>query len=142
MQVLLIRHATAGSRAGWQGDDRDRPLDRRGRRQAEGLPAALAGVPVHRILTSPYARCVATVAPLAAVLGLEIEEAPELAEGTARDEVLRLVTSAGSRAALCTHGDVCHELLGPRRTPKGSAWIIDVGGDSVVRPVRRVAAPG
>ena len=35
MIVLLVRHARAGDRSEWEGDDRLRPLDKKGRRQAK-----------------------------------------------------------------------------------------------------------
>ena len=37
MPLLIVRHARAGKRWEWEGDDRERPLDKKGRRQAEGL---------------------------------------------------------------------------------------------------------
>ncbi|HEY7259598.1 MAG TPA: histidine phosphatase family protein [Gaiellales bacterium] len=137
---MLVRHATAGDRATWRDDDRLRPLDDRGRRQAAALPTALSELPIGRILTSPYVRCVQTVEPLAAALDLEIEEAAVLAEGSARAEVLPLLANVAAGTALCSHGDVCHELVGPLRTPKGSAWVLDVGARGVV-PVRHIPAP-
>ena len=140
MLVVLVRHATAGDRATWRDDDRLRPLDDRGRRQAAALPAALADLSIGRILTSPYVRCVETVEPLAAALGLEIEEAAVLAEGSARAEVLSLLSTVAAGTAVCSHGDVCHELVGERRTPKGSAWVLEVGARGVV-PVRHIPAP-
>ena len=39
--VLLVRHAKAGSRSRWKGEDAQRPLDASGRDQAEGLRQAL-----------------------------------------------------------------------------------------------------
>jgi 8-oxo-dGTP diphosphatase len=141
MMVVLIRHATAGERAKWRDDDRARPLDDRGRRQAAALPQALSGLRIPRILTSPYVRCVQTVEPLAAAIGIDLEEAAVLAEGAARDDVLALLSTAAAGTAICTHGDVCHELLGPRRTPKGSAWVLDVGIRGV-EPVRHIPASG
>jgi 8-oxo-(d)GTP phosphatase len=140
MLAVLVRHGTAGDRAKWDGDDRLRPLDDRGRRQAAALPAALADVPVRRILTSPYVRCVQTVEPLGAALGIEVEETPALAEGVARADVMPLIATTGAGTVLCTHGDVCHELVGRRRTPKGSAWVIDVGARGVT-VVRHIPAP-
>jgi 8-oxo-dGTP diphosphatase len=141
MRVVLVRHGTAGDRAKWRDDDRVRPLDARGQRQAAALPQALSGLTIRRILTSPYVRCVQTVEPLAAALGLDLEETAALAEGAVRADVLPLLSMAAAGTALCTHGDVCHELLGRRRTPKGSAWVLDVGARGVV-PVRHIPAPG
>lgn len=140
MLAVLVRHGTAGDRAKWDGDDRLRPLDGRGRRQAAALPAALAGVPVRRILTSPYVRCVQTVGPLGAALGVAVEEAPALVEGVARADVMPLLATTGAGTVLCTHGDVCHALVGSRRTPKGSAWVVDVGARGVT-VVRHIPAP-
>lgn len=127
--LLLVRHASAGSRADWQGDDLLRPLDERGRRQAEALPALLAGYEVARVLTSPFARCRETVEPLACALGLPLEERAELAEGARREDALALVHELeGTTAVLCTHGDVVEELLG-EQSRKGSTWVLDPGPD-------------
>jgi 8-oxo-dGTP diphosphatase len=140
MLAVVVRHGTAGDRARWRGEDRLRPLDGRGRRQAAALPTALAGVPVRRILTSPYVRCVQTVGPLSAALGVDVEEIPALAEGSARADVMPLLATTGAGTVLCTHGDVCHELVGLRRTPKGSAWVVNVGARGVT-VVRHIPAP-
>jgi broad specificity phosphatase PhoE len=122
--LLLLRHARAGHRSEWVGDDRDRPLDKRGRRQAAALVDQLAPVGLERILTSPYRRCVETVIPLAEATGLRVEERDELAEGTG-DATARLARKvAGSRAVLCTHGDVIAALIGERRAQKGSIWVL------------------
>jgi len=111
--VVLIRHASAGDREHWSGDDRERPLDERGWRQAEELVRSLASYEIERIVSSPAARCVQTVEPLARELRIEIEERDELAEGASRDESLAFVEEVrGAGVALCTHGDVVHELLG------------------------------
>ena len=141
MLVVLVRHGTAGDRASWGGDDRLRPLDDAGSRQAAALPEALATLRVTRILTSPYVRCVQTVEPLAAALGMEPEQVESLAEGAARADVLALLETAGPGVLLCTHGDVCTELVGPRRTPKGSAWVLDVTARGI-SVERHIPAPG
>ncbi|MFW6010105.1 MAG: pantoate--beta-alanine ligase, partial [Actinomycetota bacterium] len=41
MTLLLVRHADAGDRAAWTGDDRARPLSATGREQALAIPRAL-----------------------------------------------------------------------------------------------------
>ena len=40
--VLLVRHASAGSRGEWNGDDELRPLDETGQEQAEELVRLLS----------------------------------------------------------------------------------------------------
>ncbi len=140
MIAVLVRHGTAGDRAKWDDDDRLRPLDARGRRQAEALPQALEALHLTRILTSPYVRCVQTVEPLAAAIGVELEEASALGEGTERADVLALLATTGGGTVFCTHGDVCHALVGRRKTPKGSAWVLEAGARGIT-PVRHVPAP-
>jgi phosphohistidine phosphatase SixA len=138
--VLLVRHASAGNRSTWEGDDRLRPLSAKGRRQAEGLVDLLADYPIDRILTSPSLRCTQTVPPLAAARGLEIEEAPELAEGSTRADVLRLLGSLDSGSVvLSTHGDVIEELVG-EELPKGSTEVLELEGGRL-RRVRHLGRP-
>jgi 8-oxo-dGTP diphosphatase len=138
MAILLVRHAAAGKRSVWNDDDRMRPLDEKGRRQAEALPAALAPWRVERILTSPYVRCVETVEPLAEVRGLAIEERDELAEGAGRKAALSLIHElGGTQAVLCTHGDVVVDLLGDE-LKKGATAVLEPEDGlrplSVIRP--------
>jgi 8-oxo-dGTP diphosphatase len=123
--LVLIRHASAGDRDHWSGDDRERPLDDRGWRQADGLVTSLAVYELDRILSSPSVRCVQTVEPLAHKLGIEIEERGELAEGATREEALALVDELRVHGAvLCTHGDVVLELLGAE-LKKGQTAILE-----------------
>ena len=69
MTVVLLRHASAGHRERWEGDDRLRPLDKKGRRQADALCAILRERGISRVLSSPYVRCTQTVAPLGLLTG-------------------------------------------------------------------------
>ncbi len=106
---FLLRHASAGDRHSWADDDRFRPLDDKGRRQADEIAAALAGEDIRRVVASPYVRCVETVEPLAAKLGLEVELDDRLAEGAGKTAQALL---AEDGVVACTHGDVIHELIG------------------------------
>jgi 8-oxo-dGTP diphosphatase len=115
---IVVRHGSAGDRRDWDGDDRLRPLDERGRRQAAELVAMLASRDIRRIVSSPYTRCVETVEPLGAALALEVELDERLAEG-AGDSAAELLRETGIVA--CTHGDVVHALLG-RGLKKGEAF--------------------
>jgi broad specificity phosphatase PhoE len=131
--ILLVRHARAGKAKEWQGDDRLRPLDERGRAQAEGLVGLLRSHKPTAILSSGALRCVQTVDPLARALEQEVEGREELAEGSETDDVLRLVSSLPDEVAvLCTHGDVIQEVLG-EESVKGSTWVIRFDGDELTR---------
>ena len=138
MTLYLVRHAHAGDRYQWDGDDVERPISPKGRRQTEAITEVLAAEPVTRVLTSPYVRCQQTVAPLADRLSVPLEVEEVLAEGTAGSIALGLARDLRDEVAvLCSHGDVIPELLaelladgmamvGPRRCEKGSVWRIDV----------------
>ncbi|HWG73189.1 MAG TPA: phosphoglycerate mutase family protein [Acidimicrobiales bacterium] len=140
MPLLLIRHAHAGSRRDWDGADRLRPLSAKGRAQAESLVRRLDGWAVQRVLSSPFTRCLQTVAPLAAELGVKIEVVEELAEGHGSAALALVRSLAPEKVALCTHGDVIPDVLvpladedrldlGPHpRQAKGSVWILEAKG--------------
>jgi 8-oxo-dGTP diphosphatase len=126
--VYLVRHARAGRRAEWDGDDRLRPLDERGRRQAEGLVAQLAGREFRRILSSPYVRCVETVLPLAEARGLSVEPDDALAEGAGSHAALGLLRRVGEPLVACVHGDLGEDLLG-EKMKKGATAVLDLTAD-------------
>lgn len=131
MIVLLVRHCRAGKRTRWEGDDRLRPLDGKGRRQAQGLVGLLHEFMIQRVFSSPYLRCTQSVEPLAAACGLVLEEAAELAEGSLRGDVLGLLRPLDlGCVALCTHGDVVEELVG-EMLPKASTQVLELRGDQL-----------
>src|SRR5438105_15578727 len=112
MTLLVVRHTRAGSRKEWTGPDIERPLSKKGRRQAEGLVEVLAPYPIERRASSPYVRCIETVEPLAEARGLEIELRPVLAECAAMEHVLVIVRDlAGPPAAVGTHGGIVAAIL-------------------------------
>jgi len=128
VRAVLVRHGRAGRRKEWTGVDRLRPLDERGRRQAAGLVGPLKALGVDRLVSSPYVRCVQTLDPAAASLGLDLEQRDELAEGASASDVRSLLRNFdGATPALCTHGDVVEELLGERLAlKKGAARVLEV----------------
>jgi phosphohistidine phosphatase SixA len=138
--VLFVRHARAGDREKWEGDDRLRPLDGKGRRQAEGLVELLAEYPIERLLSSPYLRCVQSFEPLAQARGLEIEQVDELAEGSTREDVLRLLGSLQNACvALNSHGGMDTELFGDH-LKKGAAEVLELADGRITR-VRNLGRP-
>jgi phosphohistidine phosphatase SixA len=135
--AYVVRHAKAGDRAEWSGDDRMRPLTKSGQRQAEALATMLDGEPIEKILSSGYLRCMQTVEPLGATRRLPVEPVKELEEGAGGESVLRLVQKFhGRNIVLCTHGDVMEELLegliaagllqrARAKMEKGSTWVLE-----------------
>ncbi len=130
MSVILLRHASAGERSAWDGDDMLRPLDKRGRKQASKLRDELRARGVKRVVSSPYVRCMQTVAPL----GLEIVPDERLAEGASERDTRELLATLDDAVA-CTHGDVVENVLG-RSLKKGAGVVLD--GD---REVEEIPAP-
>ncbi|MGY1746709.1 NUDIX hydrolase [Blastococcus sp. SYSU D00695] len=78
--LLLVRHARAGSRSEWDGDDDLRPLDGKGRRQARQLARVLPLFAPTAVLSAERTRCRETVEPLAESLGLPVQALPEVGE--------------------------------------------------------------
>lgn len=142
----LVRHADAGNRTAWLGDDFQRPLDDFGQMQAAAIGVALASRPVQRILSSAAVRCVDTVVPLGRALGLPVEIADELAEGSFIGDafdLLRSLASAEGDSVLCSHGDVIPGLLWVLaqygldipdlgRCKKGSIWELEASEGRIV----------
>jgi phosphohistidine phosphatase SixA len=137
--LLLVRHAAAGKPSEWEGDDRLRPLNDRGRRQAQALIAVLAPWKIERVLSSSYLRCVQTVEPLAETRELQIEKREELEEGAGRGAAIGLIQEIdGKPAVLCTHGDVVVDLLG-EELKKGATAVLEIDGG--LRAVEVVPPP-
>ena len=138
-RVLLTRHAQAGTRGGWGGDDSARPLSERGRAQALAIVEQLRWYGIDTILTSPAARCRETVAPLAEARGLVAEASEDLWEEAGSAQVEALLEGLGSGTSLlCSHranvSKALRKLVGdPAALPfeKGSTWVFDLAGGDV-----------
>jgi 8-oxo-(d)GTP phosphatase len=78
--LLLVRHAKAGNRTSWNGEDSLRPLSGTGREQARRLAELLPLFGPDRLYSAPALRCRETVEPAAARLGLSITDEPSLGE--------------------------------------------------------------
>lgn len=146
MKVFLVRHAHAGDREAWKGEDRLRPLSEKGKAQALGLVRLLTGETVGRVLSSPFLRCVQTVQPLAATANLSVEPELTLAEGSDWHDTLRLALDAVVPTVMCSQGDVIGDfvmeliaqgLVRPHEalTQKGSTWALTIEAGRVASAV-------
>lgn len=140
--ILLVRHAKAGDRASWSGEDDLRPLTPAGRRQAAALRRQLRLFGPTRVYSAQPSRCVLTVRPLADELGLPVLPEPLFSEkryrhepAAALDRLLDL-TEPGAVTAVCSQGGVIphlvHELTGQAAidddgsvpSKKASTWVL------------------
>lgn len=142
-QVLFVRHARAGHRESYPGDDATRPLDSKGTKQAQALVEQLLPFAPRVLYSAPLERCSQTLAPLAERLGIAISTEPAMAEDAYRDDpaaarkrLVALADSAGPGCVVvCSQGGVIpgvvKSLAGrsdvpvPRvGTPKASFWCL------------------
>jgi Phosphohistidine phosphatase SixA len=152
--LYVVRHAKAGLRAAWSGPDEERPLTRRGRKQARRLVERFQGLEIRRILSSPFLRCVQTVEPLGEARGLAVEAIPELREGARVEELLGALASLDEGpTVVCGHGTEIRSMIdrleaggatieGARGIAKGSVWVLDREGERIVAAHYLPALPG
>jgi len=114
--VVVVRHAEALKRKDWDGKDTLRPLTTSGTAVAQRLTGVLAALGVNRIISSDAERCVATVAPYAALVDRHIHLWPEISERgyDANPDGLRglgeRMWKPGKVTAVCSHRPVLPAL--------------------------------
>ena len=106
MPIYLVRHAKAGERRTWDGDDIDRPVSSAGWRQSAALAERLARKDPSVLLSSPYVRCVQTLEPLGLAIDVPVTIEQRLCEDEPFEPVLDLLGEVPDRAVLCSHGDI------------------------------------
>ena len=151
----LVRHAHAGDRKKWSGNDALRPIDPVGQAQAERLATLLEPVGPQRLVSATPLRCKQTLEPLAAALGgmpivldSAFAEPPDAADAPAKAEVAArrlLELRSGGLAVVCSQGKLMPTLLAtlrgetdpePWRTAKGEGWLLTWSGDRLLDPTR------
>jgi 8-oxo-dGTP diphosphatase len=160
--LLLVRHAKAGKRDEWTGDDDLRPLSEAGIRQAAALRRVLALFGPDRVLSAPRLRCVQTVHGIAEDTGAEVRHEPLFSEeGYWPDPVLgvaRLLAVAGDGGTpvVCSQGGVIPDLVsaladrdgvelpaargGVVPSKKGSFWVLSFHPPTAEEGPRLLAA--
>ena len=138
--IIVLRHAKAVERGEWKGTDAERPLSSRGKKQAKSIVGPLASFGARKLISSPAARCVKTVAPLAEVLGRKIETTKLIGqdaweEGTS--DPRRIVgerVRARKPAVLCSHGPVLPDILSEIALATGTLRGSYLGSASALEP--------
>ncbi|MEI7593305.1 MAG: phosphoglycerate mutase family protein [Actinomycetes bacterium] len=144
MAVYLVRHAHAGSKSNWDGNDAARPLSPKGREQAAGIAELIARVHIDRVLSSPATRCIETIDQVALDHGVVVETEPSLAEGADLRQCIDVILASGStNLVMCSHGDLIPLVIRRLRSrgmmsadsalcQKGSVWALEVVDGEVV----------
>ena len=89
----------------------------RGTDQAAQIASGLAAYAPERIISSPAARCLATVAPVSHLTGLPIKQEPGISQDAyeaGQDNVAEIVRKRLKRhesVVLCSHGPVLPEII-------------------------------
>lgn len=147
--VLIVRHGTAGRKKRYRGDDRNRPLDKHGRAQAELLVGQLLAFGPTSLYATDRLRCIQTIEPLADELGVDITLEPTLTEeaywqdrAKARRRVLEIAAADGT-PVICTQGKVIPDLIqwwcerdrvkpDKSRNGKGSTWVLSMHAGKLI----------
>ena len=142
--IYLVRHAKAGERRVWEGDDEARPLSKHGWKQSEAIAKRLADKGVTSLYSSPYVRCMQTLEPLGERLGVDVQAERRLYEGEPFEPVLELLAEVPTGAVLCSHGDIVPDVIqalarrgmevqSPPDWRKGSIWVLKRKGDRITK---------
>lgn len=142
--IYLVRHAKAGERRVWEGNDEDRPLSKIGWKQSEAIGKRLATRAATSLYASPYVRCIQTLEPLAKRLGVDVQPEHRLSEGEPFEPVLDLLGEVDTGAVLCSHGDIVPDVIGalhrrgmevqsPPDWRKATIWVLKRKGDRITR---------
>ncbi len=106
--AIVVRHASAGDRDSWPGEDHDRPLDETGKAQAQVLSDLFEAYDVTRLLSADVLRCIETVGPYATRRRLTVLSEPLFSESgsgehrqAAEDRLLE-VLSDPEATVVCT----------------------------------------
>ena len=161
--VILLRHASAGAKDSWAGDDLDRPLDADGAAVAERLAGLLSCYGSCRVISSAAERCLATVRPYARRAGAAITVEPGLtvseppAEPAAVMDLAAAIAAERQPTVLCAH----RENLAPALTAicgylgaglpggpdgagldKGGFWVLHAADGALAGTERHSPLPG
>jgi 8-oxo-dGTP pyrophosphatase MutT (NUDIX family)/phosphohistidine phosphatase SixA len=143
--ILLVRHAKAGKRSEWRGEDKKRPLEPAGEAQSARLANLLEMFAPDRIVSADLTRCIETVRPLAERLGITIridpvfgDEAFAASPNATEDAVLALA-KPGKVSVISSQGVTIPNLIDrlgrgvlDPDTRKGAFWALSVVDGTVV----------
>jgi 8-oxo-(d)GTP phosphatase len=115
--IVALRHGKAVPPEMWDGPDSTRPLMQRGQDQAASVAPGIAAYGPRKLISSTAARCLATIEPLAQLIGRPVtataaisQEAHEYGQSDVGSVLLKRLASKKT-AVLCSHGPVLPEII-------------------------------
>jgi 8-oxo-dGTP diphosphatase len=115
--IITLRHGKAVPPESWDGPDSTRPLMQRGHDQAASIAPAIAAYGPRKLISSTAVRCLATVAPLSALLGRPVVATPAISQDAHEHGHAAVATVLLKRLArnkttvLCSHGPVLPDII-------------------------------
>lgn len=115
--LIVVRHAKAKPRSSWTKAEGERPLAATGVRQAQAVRRLLQVWKPLRVVSSPWQRCIATIAPYAKSVDAKVKLLDALTEHNHRRHpkkagaVVESAIDKGQAVALCTHRPVLPTVL-------------------------------
>ena len=128
--ILVVRHAKAKPRASWAGPEGERPLAATGKRQAIAVCSLLEAWKPAKVLSSPWTRCMQTVANYIKDTEATIRPKSQLTEASHKrypKKAAKTIDSLFDKdypVALCTHRPVLPTVL-------------EVFGEHLGRPLKK-----
>jgi 8-oxo-dGTP diphosphatase len=125
--LVVLRHGKAMPHEQWDGPDHTRPLLHRGLEQSRSVAGGVAAFGPQSLVSSPAARCVATIAPVAELLGLEVKQSNGISQDAYAGDGARVRRRVEKRLAkrqttvLCSHGPVIPQIIGAAAELSGFA---------------------
>jgi 8-oxo-dGTP diphosphatase len=115
--VVILRHGKARSRATWKDGEASRPLLSDGNAQAEALPKMLKAFGAKTVFSSPWTRCLSTIAPYAQSTKVKVKTSPEFTE-TANEKkpaetkfLFNNLINLNKSIVICTHRPVLPTMI-------------------------------
>lgn len=130
--VIIQRHGAALSRSKWRKGEKSRPLNSKGKKQAQSLPTLIDAFDPGRVVSSPWERCKATVQPLARLEGLKVTTKDSLTEAGHQEHpsrtaaVIERVLNEARPTVVCTHRPVLPTVIGVVREAAERAVVLEL----------------
>jgi 8-oxo-dGTP diphosphatase len=115
--LILLRHAKAMPAENWDGPDHTRPLLHKGLTQAKNVAGGVLAFAPELVVSSPAARCQATIQPLLEKAELRVKSSKSISQDAYESSGKKAFAAVEKRVTgrtstvLCSHGPVLPQLV-------------------------------